>query len=219
MNVTMKKLVCVAVALVVQCVAIGWLVWRYESIVRGGTEVRFRCEAYDPYDPLRGRYLNTTVRESCTNFVDFAAEKGKTWEFRNRLYAKLEPSTNGLWCVVAVALTPSDDGGLWVKPKRSSVEQLITWSDKGRTESYEDFEKRRERSPLVARVWMPDQLFVNENVASAAEKVLREATSAKGKGAVAVYRVRGGEIVITDIEIAGKSVLALARESDVKGTK
>ena len=114
MNVNMKKLVCVAVALVVQCVAIGWLVWRYESIVRGGTEVRFRCEAYDPYDPLRGRYLNTTVRESCTNFVDFAAEKGKTWEFRNRLYAKLEPSTNGLWCVVAVALTPPDDGGLWV---------------------------------------------------------------------------------------------------------
>lgn len=219
MNVNMKKMVCVAVALVVQCVAIGWLIWRYESIVRGGTEVRFRCEAYDPYDPLRGRYLNTTVRESCTNFVDFAAEKGKTWEFRNRLYAKLELSTNGLWCVVAVALTPSDDGGLWVKPKRSSVEQLITWSDKGRTESYEDFEKRRERSPLVARVWMPDQLFVNENVASAAEKVLREATSAKGKGAVAVYRVRGGEIVITDIEIAGKSVLALARESDVKGTK
>ena len=216
MNVNMKKLVCVAVALVVQCVAIGWLVWRYESIVRGGTEVRFRCEAYDPYDPLRGRYLNTTVRESCMNFVDFAAEKGK---FRNRLYAKLEPSTNGLWCVVAVALTPSDDGGLWVKPMRSSVEQLITWSDKGRTESYEDFEKRRERSPLVARVWMPDQLFVNENVASAAEKVLREATSAKGKGAVAVYRVRGGEIVITDIEIAGKSVLALAREPDVKGTK
>ena len=66
---------------------------------------------------------------------------------------------------------------------------------------------------------MPDQLFVNENVASAAEKVLREATSAKGKGAFAVYRVRGGEIVITDIEIAGKSVLALAREPDVKGTK
>ena len=138
MNVNMKKMVCVAVALVVQCAAIGWLVWRYESIVRGGTEVRFRCEAYDPYDPLRGRYLNTTVRESCTNFVDFAAEKGKTWEFRNRLYAKLEPSTNGLWCVVAVALTPPDDGGLWVKPMRSSVEQLITWSDKGRTESYEE---------------------------------------------------------------------------------
>ena len=213
MTVNMKKMVGVAVARVVQCAAIGWLVWRSESIVRGGTEVRFRCEAYDPYDPLRGRYLNTTVRESCTNFVDFAAEKGKTWEFRNRLYAKLEPSTNGLWCVVAVALTPPDDGGLWVKPMRSSVEQLITWSDKGRTESYEDFEKRRERSPLVARVWMPDQLFVNENIASAAEKVLREATSAKGKGAVAVYRVRGGEIVITDIEIAGKSVLALARDA------
>ena len=44
------------------------------------------------------------------------------------------------------------------------------------------------------------------------EKVLRDATSAKGKGAVAVYRAKDGEIVITDIEIDGKSVIARARE-------
>ena len=55
--------------LVVQIAAICWLIWRYESIVRHGTEVRFRCEAYDPYDPLRGRYLRTTVRETCPEIV------------------------------------------------------------------------------------------------------------------------------------------------------
>ena len=60
---------------------------------------------------------------------------------------------------------------------------------------------------------LPDQLFLNEHLAPAAEKVLRDATSAKGKGAVAVYRARDGEIVITDIEIDGKSVIARAREN------
>ena len=48
-----------------------------------------------------------------------------------------------------------------------------------------------------------------------AEQVLGGATSTNGKGAVAVYRVKGGDIVITDIEIDGKSVTALAREIPV----
>ena len=54
----------------------------------------------------------------------------------------------------------------------------------------------------------PDQLFVNEKLAPEAEKVLRKAT---GKSAVAVYRVYKGEIVITDIEIAGKPIAQITR--------
>ena len=61
---------------------------------------------------------------------------------------------------------------------------------------------------------MPGRLFVNERLAPAAEKILREATSATGKKSVAVYRAKGGEIVITDIEIDGESVLALARAAE-----
>ena len=208
-----------ALALFVQCAALGWLIWRYESIVRFGTETRFRCTAYDPYDPLRGRYLRTTVRERCSNFVGCSAEDfsaGQHGDFGYReagLYAKLEPSTNGLWCVAAVAKAPQPDGGLWVKPRWSRVEHSVGWGDKGKDESYKDFEKRRGASPLIATVGLPDQLFVNERIAPEAEKVLQKATSAKGAGAVAVYRAMGGEIVITDIEINGKSVAALAREA------
>ena len=215
MNVNMKKLVCVAVALVVQCVAIGWLVWRYESIVRGGTEVRFRCEAYDPYDPLRGRYLRVTVRETCTNLLDRA--DGKAWEttYGAGLFAKLEPGTNGLWRVAAVADSMPADGGLWIKSDNARVERSLLWSEKRTNETYEAFQSRREKSPHVARISMPDQLFVNERLAPMAEQVLGGATSTNGKGAVAVYRVKGGDIVITGIEIDGKSVTALAREIPV----
>ncbi len=213
MKANIRNSVFAALALTVQCVAIGWLIWRYESIVRFGTELRFRCEAYDPYDPLRGRYLRTTVRERCSNCVGFSVDEGSTYRYRDSLYAKLEPSTNGLWCVTAVAEQPQSDGGLWVKPRRSSIEHSITWSDKRKDESYDDFEKRRSSSPLVAVVSFPDQLFVNERVAPEAEKVLRNATSTNGKGAVVVYRARNGEMVMTDIEIEGKSVTALTREA------
>ena len=201
-----KKAILAVAALAVQSVCIGWLIWRYEQIVRHGTEVRFRCEAYDPYDPLRGRYLRTTVRESCTNIL---INTTKAYA-RFRLYAKLEPGTNGLWRVTTVADKPQQDGGLWVKRDRTTLNHLLSWSAQGKDEPYEAFRKRREASPLVATVPMPDQLFVNERLAPKAEEVLREATSAKGKGAVAVYRVKDGEIVITDIEIGGTSVIERA---------
>ena len=206
---TITKTVLATTVLVVQIVAICWLIWRYESIVRHGTEVRFRCEAYDPYDPLRGRYLRTTVRETCPEIVGGMEGPGNM----DAAYAKLVPSTNGLWHIAAVAKTPQSDGELWIKPKWVRIEHSLQWSAKGKDESWEDFQKRRDASPLAATVALPDQLFLNEHLAPAAEKVLRDATSAKGKGAVAVYRARDGEIVITDIEIDGKSVIARAREN------
>jgi len=169
------------VVLAVQCLAIGWLIVRYERIVQKGTEIRFRCQAYDPYDPLRGRYLRMTVRETTKNVADW----GEQYDYRNRdkYFVRVEPSTNGLWQVTAAAFTPTGDG-LWVKPKSISV-------------SYKD---------SVTAIF-PDQLFVNEKIASEAEALL----SKKMNDAVAVYRVLNGEIVLTGIEIGGKSILEQVR--------
>ena len=211
MKKNIRKTVCVAVALAVQCAAIGWLVGRYENIVRNGTEVRFRCEAFDPYDPLRGRYLRTSVRESCTNIVGVALADDNYWNYRDKFVARLEPSTNGLWRVSAAALEPQDDGGIWAKPISSRAERSVSWEDRKKDESSADFDKRRAASPFEVTFTFPDQLFVNERVAPAAERVLREMTNA-GK-AVAVYRVKGSEIVMTGIEIDGKSIVSRAREA------
>ena len=85
----------------------------------------------------------------------------------------------------------------------------MRWNEKRKDERYDDFENRRKASGVLARVDMPDQLFLNEKLAPEAEEVLRKAT---GKSAVAVYRVLDGEIVITDIEIDGKSITQLVKE-------
>ena len=211
MKKNIRKTVCVAVALAVQCAAIGWLIGCYENIVRNGTEVRFRCEAFDPYDPLRGRYLRTSVRESCTNIDGVALADDNYWNYRDKFVARLEPSTNGLWRVSAAALEPQDDGGIWAKPISSRAERSVSWENRGKDESSADFENRRAASPFKVTFTFPDQLFVNERVAPAAERVLREMTSS-GK-AVAVYRVKGSEIVMTGIEVDGKSIVSCAREA------
>ena len=211
MKKNIRKTASVAVALAVQCAAIGWLIGRYENIVRNGTEVRFRCEAFDPYDPLRGRYLRTSVRESCTHIVGVSLADDNYWNYRDKFVARLEPSTNGLWRVAAAALEPQDDGGIWAKPISSRAERSVSWEDRGKDESSADFENRRAASPFKVTFTFPDQLFVNERVAPAAERVLREMTNS-GK-AVAVYRVKGSEIVMTGIEVDGKSIVSCAREA------
>ena len=204
-----NKTLIVAVALVAQVAAIGWLIWRYERVVSQGTEVRFACQAYDPYDPLRGRYLRTRVSEDCTNMAFQVCETNR-YEFRNKMFARLESNgTNGLWRVAEVAVEPRAEG-LWVRPKGSSIDYRLGWSDRGKDEKWEDFNKRQKALGLKAVVTFPDQLFVNEKLAPEAEKVLRKHT---GKSAVAVYRVLNGEMVITDIEIDGMPIARFTREA------
>ena len=94
-----------------------------------------------------------------------------------------------------------------MKPKSSRVMHTVTWNEKRTDESYDDFSKRRNNSPLVVQVNFPDQLFVNEKLAPKAETLLRK----QGVEPIAVYRVLDGEIILTDIEIDGQSVTKLAQ--------
>jgi uncharacterized membrane-anchored protein len=121
----MKKSIFLIAALVIQCLAIGWLIFRYERVVTKGTEVRFNCQAYDPYDPLRGRYLRVNVRESTTNIAEEVRRKFASKDSyrpilekadRKAVLVRVEPNTNGVWRVVEAAFTPSNEG-VWIKPK------------------------------------------------------------------------------------------------------
>lgn len=215
----MKKSIFLIAALVIQCLAIGWLIFRYERIVTKGTEVRFNCQAYDPYDPLRGRYLRVNVRESTTNIAEEIRRKFASSDRypilekadRKAVLVRVEPNTNGVWRVVEAAFTPSNEG-VWIKPKDIIVNYNLSYSEKEDKEDWSEFKKRREASVFI-QAEMPNQLFINETIAKKAEKILQEATSVKGKGAVAVYRVLNNEIVITDIEIEDKSVKAIVKDS------
>jgi len=200
----LRFLIVVAV-LMAQCCAIGWLIVRYERVVQKGMEVRFKCQAYDPYDPLRGRYLRMTVSEATTNLPSSVTNR---YEFHNKFVVRIEPSTNGLWRVSEAAFEPTGDG-VWVKPRSSSIDYRLPWSAQGKGEKWSAFEKRREASGLVVSVAFPNQLFVNEKFAPAAEKLLREKTH----DAVAVYRVLNGDIVLTGIEIGGESILEKVKEA------
>ena len=199
-------LTCAALAL--QVSAVGWLVLRYERIVRNGTEFRLKCRAYDPYDPLRGRYLAMTVSEECTNIL-FKVKEEHIWQrMDEKAFAKLvKMPGGGLYRVDAIAREPMDDG-LWVKPASLWIRDALGYSDKRKDESDDEFKARRDKAGFKAVMSFPDQFFVNEKIAPEAEKLLRK----KSDSAVAVYRAYDGRIVLTDIEIDGKPILSAVKE-------
>ena len=199
-------LTCAALAL--QVSAVGWLVLRYECIVRNGTEFRLKCRAYDPYDPLRGRYLAMTVSEECTNIL-FKVKEEHIWQrMDEKAFAKLvKMPGGGLYRVDAIAREPMDDG-LWVKPASLWIRDALGYSDKRKDESDAEFKARSDKAGFKAVMSFPDQLFVNEKIAPEAEKLLRK----KSDSAVAVYRAYDGRIVLTDIEIDGKPILSAVKE-------
>ena len=198
-------LTCAALAL--QVSAVGWLVWRYERIVRNGTEVRLKCQAYDPYDPLRGRYLAMTVSEECTNIL-FKVKEEHIWQgMDEKAFAKLvKMPGGGLYRVDAIAREPMDDG-LWVKPASLWIRDALGYSDKRKDESDDEFKARRDKAGFKAIVSFPDKLFLNEKIAPEAEKLLRK----ESDSAVAVYRAYEGRMVLTDIEIDGKPILSVVK--------
>lgn len=205
----------ILLALAVQCAGLGWLIGRYERVVTGGTEVRFACSAYDPYDPFRGRYLQTRVVAVCADVPP--SMTNESWIVsRKDLFVQVDPTggTNGFARVVRVAEQPSAEG-LWVKPKRVDIESTIGSQEKGKDETWDDFYKRRRLAPKKASVHFPDQFFVNEKIAREAEICLRRTNSVP----VAVYRIRGGACVLTGIEIDGRPIADHVRAAHAEAAR
>lgn len=170
-----------AAVLAVQFAALGWIIARYERVVLGGVECRFACQAYDPYDPFRGRFLRMQVREDCPLVPGFEPDH---WKFE--AFVQIDPvgETNGLAKVVECAPQPGAEG-LWVR-----MDRLY-------------------KSGSMAQVNFPNQFFMNERLAPAAERILRERMTS----AVAVYRVTPSGMVLTDIEIDGTPIAELAKKA------
>ena len=125
----MKRTTLIALVLAVQGLALGWLILRYERIVAQGVEVRFPCTAYDPYDPLRGRYLRTTVEERTTTLP--SSVTNLDYGLKNKFVVRIEPATNGLWRVAEAAFEPTKEG-VWVRPKSSRMDYRLSSRERRR---------------------------------------------------------------------------------------
>ena len=191
--------------LLAQCLGIGYLIFRYEQVVRHGTEVRLRCTGEDPLDAFRGAFLRLRVRAECDNVSLSAEESATLYQLRRlpNIIAKLEKEPDSpLFRVTRVTDSPPEDDGLWIKPEDFFFDFK---QEPPRTREEDDtaWRIRRRRIGLRATIFFPNYLFVNEKFAERGERLIQE----HAEDAVAVYRIKDGNILLVDVELAGKSLL------------
>ena len=207
-----------AVALAVQVAALGWLVVRYERVLAKGEEIRVPCGAFDPRDPLRGRYLNVNAWLECECNAESTLDKDLSWSAKQALFRKMwaelqaPESPAGTHRLLRVAPEPEEEG-LWVKPDRCHVSEV---------------KNGRDCEIWNVRVTFPGKLFLDERLAGEADRIFAErlgerlraaqdgdAGTARSEAAqpVAVYRAWKGQLVIADVELDGVSIRELARRA------
>jgi hypothetical protein len=153
------------------------LILRSELTLATGTAYRFRTEPVDPYDAFRGRYV-------ALGFADDEVACGDTGRVRpgRHAYALLTTDAGGFARVSALAAE---------KPRSGDCVRVMV---------------RGESEGTVSFSFPFDRLFLEENLAPAAERLYRERNLAGAQDSYLVVRVRNGFSVIEDLFIAGLPV-------------
>ncbi|MBB5034661.1 GDYXXLXY domain-containing protein [Prosthecobacter vanneervenii] len=157
-------------------------IWTHEQVLAQGTLIRLKCQAPDPYDPLRGRYLAVRpVLREATLPAGLKLQKGM------QVYALLTPGADGIATISALSLTPPADGA-YIRLRAGYV-----YSDKASIE------------------WPFDRFYVNEKLAPEADKWFAENIRGD-KGITAEVRVLNGRAVLADLSLDGKPFREILKE-------
>lgn len=157
-------------------------IWTHEQVLAKGTLIKLKCQAPDPYDPLRGRYL--AVRPL---LHDAAVPAGMKLQKGMQVYAQLTPGADGLATVSGLSLTP---------PAGTDYVRLRAGWVNGDQVSFE---------------WPFDRFYVNEKLAPEADKWFAENIRGD-KGITAEVRVYNGRAVLADLSLDGKPFREILRE-------
>ena len=186
-------LVVFALAAVAQCVApLAGVIGR-ERVARHGTSFRVRCDAPDPYDPFRGRFL--AVRPEQTTV---AAPAGMPVGEIVTAWGVLAVGDDGLARIERLELAPSAGANV------IRVRAVRHAGDRAQVR------------------WPFDRFYLNERLAPEADAVVaravRERRGPVGSVAataalpVAEFRLLDGRAVLVDVLLDGVSVRDLAKQ-------
>jgi GDYXXLXY motif protein len=157
-------------------------IWTHEQVLAKGTLIKLKCQAPDPYDPLRGRYLAVRpVQQEATVPAGMKLQVGTT------IYAQLTSGADGLATISDFSLTPPASGDYirlkagWVYNEKMSFE------------------------------WPFDRFYLNEKLAPEADQWFAE-NIRSDKAIIAEVRVLNGRAVLEDLSLDGKSFRQILKE-------
>ena len=182
----MKKLrpVLYVAAVLLIAGAVGWNMVRSEVALRRGTLHRMAIRGFDPHDPFRGRYLAFAMpNQAAHNTLD-----RKDFDSSGSVaYVTLKPGQEGRTVFDTLTAEPPAEGDY--------LKVSLAWVSGGRFEP-----------PF-------NRFYLNEALAPEAEKLLNRALQDQHTRAEVVFRVYRGHAALVDLQIDGRSIVELARES------
>lgn len=180
----MKSLPLLFLALVslAQWAAPLWQIRQFERTLSHGTLIRLQCQAPDPYDPLRGRYL--AVRPQL-NGVPIAP--GSTFQAGQQACLTLDIATDGLATLKELHASPPASGDYM------HVTYEWAWDGKARIS------------------WPFSRFYLNETLAPEADRWFAERVR-DAKGVYAEVRLLDGQAVLQDLTFDGRPLRDLVKE-------
>ena len=154
----------------------------YEQVLAEGTLVSFRCQAPDPYDMLRGRFLAVRALPETFDLPKDTPLKGG-----ESVYAVIGTGADGTATIQSLTAEPAASG-VHVKVKCGYI------------------------AGQSARIeWPFDRFYLNEKIAPKADKWYRDNVR-KPDAVLAEVRVLNGRAVLVDLKLDGKSFRQILEE-------
>lgn len=163
----------------------------------------FETAIYDPYDPMRGRYVRLNFNQ---NQVRLPGRETKQLDRGRRCYAVLEKHPDGTARIADLVadIKQLPAGKDFLKVKYSYYSQ-----------DYNQKTKEFEKTGFHVIKLPFDRFYLNERLAPEAEKEVRESTR-PGQAFVRVKVYRNGNCALDDLIVDGKPILERLREKPAK---
>lgn len=172
-NFSTKKLLIYLVAVVILfAVPIAIVVINTDTL-KDGNEFLFKVAAFDPYDMLRGNYLDINFEEESAE-IAFELDKNFEYYTREKMYVTIKENADGFAYF---------DRAYLEKPKE--------------TQDYYETDGTYRRYNEDVRVVTPTRYYMNENKSLDAEKVYNENTD----NTYVKVRVKDGKMVIVGVYV------------------
>ena len=191
----MIRLVCYAAALIFILFHPVGTILRFSFPSEKGTVFRFPVTAYDPYDPMRGRYVRLNFNNLERNIR--LPKKNRDLKFRNRqhIFAVLEPGRDSTVKIVDLV-----SGRKEIPTGKMFLPVQFLWSHR----EY-DAKTRKYRNRWTHNIQLPfNRFYLNEKKAPEAEKLLQ---NRKTKAELTVIIYPDGVYQVQNLMIDGKPLV------------
>lgn len=159
------------------------MIFNQEDIINTGTEFKFQTAPIDPYDAFRGKYITLFFTER-----EITVKNAKKYSNGEIIYATIITAKNGFAKISSISKSKPENTNSYLKLKAG-------------------FSLNNNKMAIDLPF---NRFYMNENIASKAEKIYRDFSIKKKNKTYALVAIKNGEAVIKDVRIKEVSIKDLA---------